>query len=241
MSHQKKNDVDVEDVREAKKVLRRRVKKHLQETLTDESMASQSDVIASKILGELKLLNKNTRGLTIYIACERLREVDTSRILHEAFALCSPAVYLPRVLDSDSNMHFLRTHKDDTYDTVPPFGIQEPTQYMPDGVTLREDVLQADTMLDIIFMPGLAFGTRGERLGRGGGYYDNFIDRYMVHAAEKGWTVVSDDDGKETTIARKPLLVGLAFDEQIFDDIPLDSHDQRVDIVVTPSKIYYNT
>ena len=103
-------------------------------------------------------------------------------------------------------------------------------------------MLQADTMLDIIFMPGLAFGKRGERLGRGGGYYDNFIDRYMAHAAEKGWTVVSDDDdGKETTMTRKPLLVGLAFDEQIFDEIPLDSHDQRVDIVVTPSKIYYNT
>lgn len=215
----------VSEIRHQKRLLRREVKKVLAQ-LTDQEMEAQSMRVASRVVDELCMMD-SIESMTLFISCPKLKEVDTSLILRRALESSSSKkkVYLPRVLDSDSNMHFLRTQQGDTYDIVPPFGIQEPTLYAPDG-SKREDIVESDTPLDVIFMPGLAFSPRGERLGRGGGYYDSFIEKYMIHAKEKGWDT-------------KPTLVGLAFDEQIVQDpIPTDSHDQLVDLIITPSCVY---
>jgi 5-formyltetrahydrofolate cyclo-ligase len=71
---------------------------------------------------------------------------------------------------------------------------------------------------DLLLVPGVAFTRRGARLGRGGGYYD----RLLADAAGC-------------------ISVGLAFDIQLVDEIPTDSHDREVSIVVTPSGIWRNT
>ncbi len=215
----------VSEIRHQKRLMRKEVKKILAQ-LTNQEMEEQSRHVASRVLDELRILD-SIESMTLFISCPKLKEVDTSLILKRALESSSPEkkVYLPRVLDSDSNMHFLRTRLGDTYDVVPPFGIQEPTLCTPDG-SKREDVVESETPLDVIFMPGLGFSTQGERLGRGGGYYDSFIEKYMIHAKEKGWNT-------------KPLLVGLAFDEQIVQrPIPTDSHDQLVDLIITPSTVY---
>ena len=205
-----------------KRSLRKAVKNLLKDSGLDHGpkRVAYSEHISRRILDDLGIL-ENIKGMTLYIACERLMEVDTSAILDHAF-MNSIDVYVPRVLDSDSNMHFLKTHRHDTYDIVPPFGIQEPTAYMADGVTKREDVCEeTETLLDVMIVPGLAFGKGGERLGRGGGYYDAFIDTYIRKRK------------------KKPLLVGVAFDEQIVQGIPMDIHDYYMDIVVTPSNVYH--
>ena len=74
------------------------------------------------------------------------------------------------------------------------------------------------TLGDLLLVPGVAFTRRGARLGRGGGYYDRLL---------------ADAGGY--------LSVGLAFDIQLVDEIPTESHDREVDIVVTPSGIWRNT
>lgn len=71
---------------------------------------------------------------------------------------------------------------------------------------------------DLLLVPGVAFTRRGARLGRGGGYYDRLL-------ADAGGCI----------------SVGLAFDIQLVDEIPAESHDREVDIVVTPSGIWRNT
>jgi len=219
--------VDVAQIRHEKKLLRKQVKRTLA-GLSEEDMAVQSEKVGRIVLEELKLLDK-VSCMTMFIACSRLKEVDTGPLLQRALGEDGQGeekrVYLPRVLDSDSNMHFLRTHSGDSYDVVPPFGIHEPTEFLSDG-SKREDVLRTDSRLEVIFMPGLAFTKDGRRLGRGGGYYDTFIDKYMVHAREKKW-------------AEKPLLVALAFDQQIVESIPVDGHDQSVDMIITPSNVFH--
>ncbi len=65
-----------------------------------------------------------------------------------------------------------------------------------------------------VVVPGIGFSPSGHRLGRGGGYYDN--------------TLGSMPGAKR---------VGLAFEAQIVDDIPLEPHDERLDAIVTESRI----
>lgn len=69
--------------------------------------------------------------------------------------------------------------------------------------------------IDLIVVPGLAFDTSGNRLGRGGGYYDRFLKRLRPAAT----------------------TVGLAFDWQIVDLVPADDRDVSVDAVVTDRRI----
>lgn len=69
--------------------------------------------------------------------------------------------------------------------------------------------------IDLLLVPGAAFTEKGIRLGAGAGYYDRFL-------------------------ARHPRLfsVGVGYDEQMAERLPMASHDQRVGVVVTPSRLY---
>jgi len=68
--------------------------------------------------------------------------------------------------------------------------------------------------LAIIFVPGLAFDMAGSRLGRGSGYFDRLISSRSPNG---------------------PLTIGLSLDIQIRDDIPVEIHDQKVDMICTPA------
>jgi 5-formyltetrahydrofolate cyclo-ligase len=68
---------------------------------------------------------------------------------------------------------------------------------------------------DVLLVPLLAFDKRGHRLGYGGGFYDRTLAKLR---------------------AKKPVTaVGVAYDEQMVDEVPVESYDQRLDWVLTPS------
>ena len=71
--------------------------------------------------------------------------------------------------------------------------------------------------IDIAILPGLAFDEKGGRIGLGTGYYDRLIPRLDI-----------------TT--RK---VALTFEEQIIPQVPMESHDKHVDIIITDKRIIY--
>ena len=66
---------------------------------------------------------------------------------------------------------------------------------------------------DVIVVPGVAFDVEGGRLGMGGGYYDRFLAQVSAP------------------------IVGLAFEMQLFDALPMSAHDQRVDLIVTELRV----
>jgi 5-formyltetrahydrofolate cyclo-ligase len=70
--------------------------------------------------------------------------------------------------------------------------------------------------LDLIMVPGVAFDRYGGRTGHGKGYYDKLLQ----HAR------------------RDAPLVALAFECQLFDEIPTQSHDVYMDKVITEQAIY---
>jgi 5-formyltetrahydrofolate cyclo-ligase len=66
--------------------------------------------------------------------------------------------------------------------------------------------------IDLIIVPGLAFARDGSaRLGRGGGFYDRFLDRPTCRAA----------------------TIAACFSCQLREDIPVETHDIPVQFVVT--------
>ena len=68
---------------------------------------------------------------------------------------------------------------------------------------------------ELIFMPLLAFDKDFNRLGYGGGFYDRTIYQFK----------------------KKIFKVGIAFDNQIMDNVPVNEFDQKLDAIVTPSRI----
>jgi 5-formyltetrahydrofolate cyclo-ligase len=85
-----------------------------------------------------------------------------------------------------------------------PYGIQEPHPDLPaaDPSQLAE--------LDLILIPGVAFGRQGERLGMGAGFYDRFLPRIP-----------------------NALRVVLAFDFQLLEQLEQNPWDQPVDWIIT--------
>ena len=68
---------------------------------------------------------------------------------------------------------------------------------------------------DLVLVPGVAFDRHGGRLGRGAGFYDRALPRG----------------------ADAPCVVGVCFDRQLIDAVPMAPHDRRVDAVVTESGV----
>ncbi len=68
---------------------------------------------------------------------------------------------------------------------------------------------------DVAFMPLLAFTAKGDRLGQGGGHYDKWL---------------SDHAGA--------LPIGMAWDCQLVDTLPVEIHDHTLSAVITPTRLY---
>lgn len=66
--------------------------------------------------------------------------------------------------------------------------------------------------LDLILVPGVAFDQHGRRLGRGKGFYDQLLET-----------------------VRGPTC-GVAFDEQIVGEVPVEPHDVHLNCILTPTR-----
>jgi 5-formyltetrahydrofolate cyclo-ligase len=89
--------------------------------------------------------------------------------------------------------------------TIGQFGFREP-------VFDQARVIPPDTF-DLVLVPGAAFTANGDRLGRGGGFYDRLLSSSGFRA----------------------FKVGVCFDRQVLNQVPVEEHDQRVHRVVTES------
>lgn len=72
-----------------------------------------------------------------------------------------------------------------------------------------------ENIVEVIIVPGIAFSEIGGRIGFGKGFYDKFLSRLPV--------------GVKT--------IGLAFDFQIVDEMPLYNHDFLLDKVITEKRV----
>lgn len=69
-------------------------------------------------------------------------------------------------------------------------------------------------ILDLILVPGLIFSQNGHRLGYGGGYYDTFL----------------------SSLSKSIPTIGIAFECQVTENLPVQSHDISVDYILTEKR-----
>jgi 5-formyltetrahydrofolate cyclo-ligase len=127
-------------------------------------------------------------------------EVDPSKVV-DAARLAGRPVYYPR--RRGASLEFLGA--DEATLQPGPGGLLEPTQGDP----------LSESAPDVLFLvPGVAFDTRGVRLGRGAGCYDRALARF--------------------TSAR---FLGLAYDFQVVPFLPEASWDVRMHALVTDARL----
>jgi 5-formyltetrahydrofolate cyclo-ligase len=132
------------------------------------------------------------------------QEVDTSPIILRAWQE-GKQVVAPKLAWNDHTMLPVEITTLTTHTQTGPAGIREP----------RSGQLIPIDCIDLMIVPGLAFGTHGQRLGRGGGFYDRFLAQPKFHG----------------------ISCGLAFEPQVAEDLPLQPHDVILNLLVTDSTI----
>lgn len=105
----------------------------------------------------------------------------------------------------------------------------------------------------LLLTPGLGFTKEGDRLGKGGGFYDRFIRFYQgekregresgKHLPSTPWAITTTAGSDGTCFSATAFLtvalktVGVGFDCQLVDSgmVTMEEHDEKVSAVVTPS------
>ena len=114
------------------------------------------------------------------------------------------ALFFPRIIDRESKvMEFAEATKDGNW-TLGPYGLHEPAE---------SQMAIPPQNLDVIFVPGVAYGRGGERIGMGVGYYDRYLQN-----------------------VKKALRISLAFDFQIHDQLEQNSWDQPVHWIISETE-----
>lgn len=159
---------------------------------TQKSKAILANLISTRIWEESE---------SIFIYIDFKTEVKTEEIVERAL-VSSKNVYIPYINGKEMTFHKIEGLQGLI---VNRFGIKEPDPTLPVG---------APDSKSIMILPGVGFTKKGERLGRGGGFYDRYLSKHM-----------------------NGVKVAIAYREQIVDNLETDPWDQKADILITDLEI----
>ena len=146
----------------------------------------------------------HSKNIMFYVATKS--EVQTKNMIEKSLAM-GKNIFIPIMDDLSCNLKpsllidFNKELKKNNQ------GILEPKQ--------KFQRIYSPEKMDLIILPGIAFDLKGNRIGRGKGYYDRFL---------KG-------------VKPFTIKIALAFEIQIVKKIPLDLNDIPVDKVITEKRI----
>jgi 5-formyltetrahydrofolate cyclo-ligase len=157
-----------------------------------------------------KLIFKNLMTLNIweknfyhsYLSNVLNNEVETNEIINLLFKK-NKRVFVPKILGT--NLIHIEINKNTSY-SKNQLGIREPVNSSKSNPDL----------LEVIFVPLLAFDKQGDRVGYGGGYYDKFLG----------------------DIKNNALKIGLSLFEPIDKILDIEDHDISLDYIITPKRVY---
>lgn len=166
------------------------------------------DELSRQIVTRFMGLPEYQQASTVLFYLDVRSEVRTRHSLEEALQ-SGKRIVVPYCVDGELELFHLE-HMDEL--SVGMYKILEPKPELRE--IAAKDIPVAE--IDLIMVPGVAFDRRGGRTGHGKGYYDKLLE----HA-------------RPTT-----PLVALAFECQMFEEIPMQSHDVFMDKVITEAAVY---
>ncbi len=184
-------------------------------------MLTSKEEIRKRIVGLLKQQKEEQRLLKSRVIAEQvinLQEFQKAKAIVfyasfagevDTFGLMKKAleldktVVLPCVVPDAKKLELRRIRDLDNDLEYGPYNIRQPKSDKTNLVSFKQ--------VDFVIVPGVAFDRNNNRLGRGAGYYDRFL----------------------AGLSSDVLSVGLAFDFQIIERLPIDLHDVPVKRVIS--------
>jgi 5-formyltetrahydrofolate cyclo-ligase len=150
---------------------------------------------------------------TVMWYCHCRSEVRTLPILAAQLATNKRIVIPYCTVDEQGNNHLGLWLLEDIAELKPgTWGILEPPEHRWSEAEKYISVEQ----LDVIIVPGVSFEKLGGRLGNGDGYYDRLLQTAKAHT----------------------MLIGIAYESQIVDQVLMYKHDVFMHRVITEQAIY---
>lgn len=185
------------------------MKKFIREMARKNRVAQQhKSALSANICGKFMALPSYSSAKTVMWYVDAGSEVRTRYELPDALTHGKRVVVPWCVIETNTLELFLLEDMEELVEGA--YQILEPKQELrrlPHKMVKPEE-------LDLVMVPGVAFDKRGGRMGQGKGYYDRLLAGVRPDAP----------------------LVGMAFDCQIFDEIPVDKHDVFMDVVLTQTR-----
>lgn len=182
--------------------------KKLRQSLSEEEIEEMSVAIANNLLGLPTLPDGrqvwNKTYFHVFLPITEQKEVNTECILHLLSGKDKEIIVSKSDFTTRNMTHFLLT--DGTKIKKNCYNIPEPV----DGIEVPV------TKIDVVFVPLLAYDTKGNRVGYGKGFYDKFL----------------------LNCKPETIKIGLSFfeAEEVIDDV--FENDVKLDYCVTPKKVY---
>ncbi|KIW13686.1 5-formyltetrahydrofolate cyclo-ligase [Exophiala spinifera] len=222
---------------EQKAALRKRIGDELKK-LSPHEIERQSTAVTNHVLQTPAY--RNAKAVAIFLSMPG-KEISTRDIVLHSLD-CGKAVFVPYLHPGKEPksrvMDMLQLQDKHDFENLKPdnWGIPSLSR---DSEGLRRNALgglgisnkhdqKVFPVLDLIFVPGVAFDLSHRRLGHGKGFYDRYLEKYK--------TALDSSQAAQ----RMPYLVGLALAQQNLpaqEVIPVDQSDWLVDEVITAEKI----
>ncbi|CAG0919611.1 unnamed protein product [Notodromas monacha] len=195
------------NLRELKSIFRENVKRVLQD-VSQAEIEKQSVIVLEKLCQVLSHPEyQRASRISVYISMPG--EISTDELIRNILET-GKKCYVPRFRNKDKRMDMVQVTSWEDFSSLPvvKWNIRQPS--FDDE---RENALDSGG-LDLVMCPGLAFSPNGRRIGRGMGFYDNFLKR------------CSD-------INDEFYSFGLALREQVVPNVPTGPNDCNVHEVIT--------
>jgi 5-formyltetrahydrofolate cyclo-ligase len=160
------------------------------------------DAASAQLCARLKEQGFWKNAASVLLFAPLPEEADVWPLLEESL-VAGKIVALPRFDSAGQSYVAGRVQNPRSEFVIGQFGIREPS---PSCVEIPLN------RIDLVLAPGVAFDLRGNRLGRGRGFYDRLL------AEVRG------------------VKCGVAFEEQIANAVPAGAHDLPMDFILTPTR-----
>ncbi len=177
---------------------KKELRKHIASLKTRHADSAMRKLQSAKVLAALEAHPAFRAANTILLYHSLKDEVDTHAFIRKWSD--KKRVLLPVVVDNDLELRIYSGPEDMATGS---YGIEEPTG----------ELFTDYAAIDFIAVPGVAFDAKGNRLGRGKGYYDRLLPR--IPSAFKA---------------------GICFPFQLVEKVPAESYDIRMDIIITSNE-----